>query len=183
MKKLHVGSGPHYVEGWVNLDLNNFDGWAKQPDVLGDVFDMHMFEDDTFDRLYCGHLLEHLAWERVPEALREMSRVCKPDAVMCFVGPCLDKAKKTNQPQWLIDEIAVGWDDPTTNPDFLEGFPHLWSATTDLTKEALELGGLVNIKEHPINTIKLPEWANTAPADPRSGAGMWQVAFTASPNK
>src|SRR5262245_34268693 len=115
MKYLHVGSGPHYTPGWVNLDLNNhpsFDienGGKGQPDVQASVFDMHMFDDGTFDKLYCGHLLEHLPLFKAPDAVREMRRVCKDGATLCFVGPCMDKARATRQPQWLLDEIPRGW--------------------------------------------------------------------------
>lgn len=181
MKKLHVGSGPHYAPGWTNLDLNTYEAWDPahggkgQPDVLGSVFDMHMFEDETFDRLYCGHLLEHLEWDLVPDAIIEMKRVCKPDAVLCFVGPCAEKAIMTEQPTWLLNEIPRGWDQSDKT-----GFPHLWTATTLLTKIALERGGLNNIEEVSITTIRLPEWPNTAPGVPPM-SGMWQCAFLATP--
>lgn len=178
--KLHVGSGPHYVDGWINLDLNNYDGWEKQPDVLASVFDMP-FKDNTVDKLYCGHLLEHLKFELAPDAVKEMLRVLKPTGTLCIVGPCIDKAIATNQPQWLLDEIPAGWDSDETNPDKLEGFPHLWTASTDLTREVLELGGATNIQEIPITEITLASgWANTAGSDPITGAGMWQVAFLAN---
>lgn len=89
----------------------------------------------------------------------------------------MDKAIATGQPQWLLDEIPAGWDDDANNPLKLEGFPHLWTATTSLTRQALELGGLQDITEYPINEIHLPEWANTAESDPIGGAGMWQCSF------
>lgn len=178
--RLHVGSGPHYAIGWINLDLNP--DWdpplgVGKPDVLASVFDMHMFKDDTFDQVYCGHLLEHLVYEKAPEAVREMARVCKSDGTLCFVGPCMDKAIATKQPQWLLDEIPRGWDADNAP----EGFPHMWTATTDLTRELLEISGLSNIREVGIETIKLPEWPNTAASHPPAGAGMWQVAFLANP--
>lgn len=178
---LHVGSGPHRTEGWINLDLNNhpsFDvvnGGKGQPDILGSVFDIP-FEDNTMDKCYVGHLLEHLKFELAPEAVKEMRRVLKPTGTICIVGPCMDKAIATNQPQWLLDEIPVGWN-AENDP---EGFPHLWTATTDLTRQVLELGGLSGIIEVGIETIHLPEWCNTATSDPRGGAGMWQCAFLAN---
>lgn len=176
--RLHVGSGPHYAIGWVNLDLNEFDGWEIQPDVQASVFDMP-FKDNTVDKLYVGHLLEHLKWELVPDAVREMARVLRPTGTICVVGPCMDKALATGQPQWLLDEIPAGWNSDVNNPDGLEGFPHLWTATTDLTREALELGGLSNIREVSIVDVHLPEWPNTAPGIPPL-SGMWQCAFLAN---
>jgi hypothetical protein len=175
---LHLGSGPHYVKGWINLDLNTFEGWEHQPDILGSVYDMPMIPDGSMDKVYCGHLLEHLYWETVPSALEEIKRVMAPEGVLCVVGPCMDKAIATHQPQWLLDEIPAGWNDGTTNPDELEGFPHRWTATTDLTREALETTfEKGKIREVPINHIKLPEWCNTAQSHPPAGAGMWQCSF------
>lgn len=176
---LHLGSGPHYVQGWINLDLNTFDGWERQPDVLGSIFDIP-FEDESMDKVYAGHILEHLKFELVPDAVRESLRVLKPTGTLCVVGPCMDKARATKQPQWLLDEIPAGWDSDETNPQKLEGFPHLWTATTALTRERLEAGGAKNIREVPITEITLKNgWANTAESDPITGAGMWQCAFLA----
>lgn len=173
--KLHVGSGPHAIPGWVNLDLNTFAGWERQPDICANVFKMP-FRDGVFTHLYSGHLLEHLPFETAHEAVIEMRRVCAPDATLCFVGPCLDKAIATKQPQWLLDEIPRGWN-AENDP---EGFPHLWTATTPLTREVLERGGLSQIREVPITAVKLPEWPNTAPAFPPM-VGMWQCSFLAKP--
>lgn len=178
--KLHVGSGPHYAEGWTNLDLNTLPEWDKanggkgNPDIIGSVFDIPL-ADDSVDKLYCGHLLEHLSIFKAPAAVREMRRVLKPTGEICIVGPCMDKARATKQPQWLLDEIPRGWD-AEGSPD---GFPHLWTATTELTRLVLVEGGLSNIREVSITEIKMPEWCNTAPGIPPL-AGMWQVAFLAN---
>lgn len=172
---LHVGSGPHYADGWLNLDLNNHPSFPKQPDILASVFDMHMIEDGSIDKLYCGHLLEHLRWdEEVPMALREMKRVLSPEGVLCVVGPCIEKAILTNQPAWLLNEIPRGWD----KEDDPEGFPHRWTACHLLTRIALEKVFEPNkVKEVGIETIHLPEWPNQAESHPPAGAGMWQCSF------
>lgn len=170
---LHLGSGPHYVQGWINLDLNDWEGWEHSPDVLGSVYDMPVIPDASMDKVYCGHLLEHLVWETVPKALKEIKRIMAPGGVLCVVGPCMDKAIATRQPQWLLDEIPAGWN----GEGMPDGFPHCWTATTDLTREALETTfDHDKIVEVPITQISLPEWCNTAPAY-RPMVGMWQVSF------
>lgn len=169
---LHVGSGPHAHSEWVNLDLNSIPEWEVQPDILASVFDMP-FGDDSMDKVYLGHVAEHLEFfEEVPRALREIKRVLAPFGVLCVVGPCLEKAVQTKQPTWLLEEVTRGWDTHD-----LTGFPHLWSATTLLTRVALETTfDSCKIHEVPITDITLPEWPNTAPASPPM-IGMWQCAF------
>ena len=171
MKKLHIGSGPHYAEGWINLDLNNHPDWDKQPDVLASVYDMP-FEDGEIDRAYAGHILEHLVWNELPSALKEIKRVMADGGILCVVGPCIEKALRTKQPEWLIENILKSETDDGT------GFGHQWTATTLLTQVALEtVFPKDSIQEVSIATIKKPEWPNAAESNPRTGSGMWQCAF------
>jgi ubiquinone/menaquinone biosynthesis C-methylase UbiE len=54
--------------------------------VCGDIQERTPFEDKTFDRLVIIHVLEHLP--RLPDALRESSRILKDDGVFDIVLPC-----------------------------------------------------------------------------------------------
>ncbi len=171
-KWIHAGSGPHYMEGWLNFDMNTWEAWEKQPDVLCSIYDMP-FKTGQAEKFYCGHILEHLVWETVPDALLEVKRVMAPGGVLCVVGPCMDKAIATGQPQWLLDEIPAGWNGEGV-PD---GFAHRWTATTALTRKALETTfDAEKILEVPITAVHLPHWPNTAPSIPPV-CGMWQCAF------
>lgn len=40
------------------------------------------FPDETFDRVYASHVLEHVAWFNVEAALREARRVLKPGGAL-----------------------------------------------------------------------------------------------------
>lgn len=164
MKLLNIGSGPHYAEGWVNLDLNTHEDWAKQADVIASVYDMP-FENEEFDRVYMGHLLEHLVYDKIPEAIAEVRRVSKPGSEIMVVGPCLELAKKTNQPTWLLKDIEAHGD---TN----SGFGHAWTPTESLTVDILKRSGLNNVKAVSISTVTKPRWPNPTTAP-------WQCAVQA----
>src|ERR1017187_4875679 len=98
---LNIGSGVHPAPGWVNIDRNLLDDW--QVDVIADALDLP-FGDDVADRAYFGHVLEHLSYNGdALVALREAYRVLKPGGELGVVGPAMDLALLTGQPQWLLD--------------------------------------------------------------------------------
>jgi SAM-dependent methyltransferase len=169
MKLLTVGSGPHYANGWINLDLNTHPDWEPanggkgQPDILASVFDMP-FENEEIDRVYLGHILEHLEYDKIPDALREVKRVTKPGGEIMVVGPCHDKAKRLNVPDDLMHAIEAHGFDGT-------GFGHEWTPTTKLTLEAVQIvfpkAQVVNITD-----VTKPKWPNPSQAG-------WQCAVQA----
>jgi len=158
---LNIGSGPFYTDGWVNVDR-----YADDADVSCSAFEMP-FQDGMFRRVYMGHFLEHIPYDDIPHLLDEVKRVCRPGAMIMVVGPCLDKARATHQPKWLIEQIAAN---PTPE---MPGVGHEWSPTTDLTLQAMRNGGLEDVVEVDVRKITQPEWPNRATA-------TWQVAARAS---
>lgn len=160
---LNIGSGPHYMPGWINVDL-----YADDADVRCNASNLP-YRSWTFDRVYLGHVLEHNElFAAVPEILREVARVCVPSATIAVVGPCMDKARATRQPEWLLKQM--GRQPSPTKP----GAGHEWTSTTELTLLALEYVGYEAIKEVPVASILRPEWPNQVTAP-------WQFAITARP--
>lgn len=148
------------MPGWVNVDR-----YAADADVQCSAFEMP-FHNDSFDRVYMGHFLEHIEYDKIPTLLEEVQRVCDVSALVTVVGPCVDKARSTNQPEWLIEQIEAN---PTPEKP---GIGHEWTPTTQLTIDALIAGGLEQVTEVPVATIMRPQWPNTADAP-------WQVAVQA----
>ena len=75
-KKLNLGCGNDYKEGWVNLDIDRNVG----ADVIFDLRKISKgkklpFKSKTFDLIWCSHVLEHF-FDPTP-LLEEMKRVCK----------------------------------------------------------------------------------------------------------
>lgn len=73
MKKLNLGCGQDIKKGYVNMD------YVKQPGV--DIaHDLEKFpwpiKPNTFDEVYCSHVLEHFS--DLQRALKEIERILKP---------------------------------------------------------------------------------------------------------
>ena len=159
--KLNVGSGPHPAPSpWINVDRHPelFDNVH----VAVSVLDLP-FRDRTVEAIYAGHILEHLGWhDELPAALAEFRRVLRFDGVLCVVGPCIDLAIATRQPEDLLAAIREDWAEPS-------GLGHRWTPTARLTGQALAAAGFV-VAEVDVTSIVPPEWPNPSTAP-------WQCAF------
>jgi len=81
MRKLHLGCGENYLEGFDNLD-NNVNVKA---DILADMDYMLPFNPCTFDYIYSHHSLEHS--KNFFFLMNELYRICKPDAIIEIYVP------------------------------------------------------------------------------------------------
>lgn len=91
MQLLNVGCGPHYVNGWTNADIYYRENDCT-PDVVVHPEKRYPFPDGTFDKIYIGHMLEHVEKNRVEWFLLEMKRIAKTGADVMIVGPDVLKA-------------------------------------------------------------------------------------------
>lgn len=158
---INIGSGPHYAQGWYNIDAVEPDT-GTSPDMLVDI--MHLAEaipQGSFKRAYVGHVLEHIEWRNMREAIMNIAHTVESGGQIVVVGPCLIKAN--GSPRSLIEAILP---DPRI-PDSHWG--HKWCPTTDLTLEAMRIGGLLDVGERDIRDVVPPEWPNPSTAS-------WQVA-------
>lgn len=84
MKKINLGCGHKYLDGFINCDIS-----AK---VKTDIqFDLEQpnwpFEDNSIDVIVAHHVLEHLSKSGYKNAWKEMYRICKHDAVLEITFP------------------------------------------------------------------------------------------------
>ncbi len=164
LEGINVGSGQHYTNGWLNTDIIPTDK-GQQPDLLANIYDYpSLFAEHEFKKAYVGHVLEHIPLKNVFTAIKNIAYTAEKVMV---VGPCLQKAIDSNQPQSLLDAIAA--------PDDIDQHPwsHKWTPTEELTYDIIKQAGfdptIVDIK-----TVRRPEWPNPSTA-------CWQTAmwFTA----
>lgn len=157
MTWLNVACGHHYFPNWINFDLTPE---HEHLDLCADLLALP-FPDGVFTKVYVGHTLEHLIWEEIPPALHELQRVMTPTAELMVVGPDIERALRTKQPQWLLDAIIAY--DTATGP-----WCHKWTATGLLTLIAVRTV-FPNAVEVPIASVTSPKWANPTTAE-------WQCA-------
>jgi predicted SAM-dependent methyltransferase len=81
---LQIGCGNNLLNGWLNADI-----------VSGDIYlnaERKMpFKANTFDFIFCEHLIEHLSKESGLKFLKECYRILKPDGVIRITTPDLEK--------------------------------------------------------------------------------------------
>lgn len=84
--KLHIGSGPIYLEGWVNIDISD----AHKSDICADVLTLDFKEVDV---IYSCHFFEHLSYPN--DAIKALSLFynwLRPGGVLRLAVPDLGLA-------------------------------------------------------------------------------------------
>jgi predicted SAM-dependent methyltransferase len=87
MRRLNLGCGPVYREGFVNVDA--FDRTAA--DLACDLGALAL-KDESFDLIEAVHVLEHLGYIRALAALSGCFRVLKPGARLVIETPDAERA-------------------------------------------------------------------------------------------
>jgi len=67
-----------------NITYTSADLYSPIADVKADICDLP-FEDNTFDVVFCNHVLEHIEDDK--KAMSELYRVLKPGRNGCFPNP------------------------------------------------------------------------------------------------
>ena len=187
MKLLNAGCGTHYANGWVNTDV--WESGTTRPDVKVSDKGPYPFEDNTFDAIYLGHVIEHLPWPEVVGFMKDMQRIAKPNAPLLVVGPDTHKTIKLwhegTQP-WSMVESVIEHQDVNFQPDreneWWDGAHHHWNCHEKRVEGLLEGLGFTNIKnvfndipDNPQGT----EWyeESTGITWPVVGKYYWQLAY------
>ncbi len=72
---LEIGPGNDRIEGFETLNITP----ERNVDYIGDASKRLPFKDNTFDTIYSSHTLEHIPWYHTEQALKEWTRVIKPN--------------------------------------------------------------------------------------------------------
>lgn len=156
---LNLGSGVHPAPApWCNVDCVP----QERVDVLADVAQLP-FADRAATRILACHLLEHIPIAELPRVLGEWHRVLRPGGVLCVVGPDIDRARATGQPQWLLDDIAVHGSGP-------QG--HAWEQSEARLVELLSACSW-DVEAVDVGAIIPPAWPNPSTAEWQCAALCW----------
>lgn len=103
---LHIGCEDQILHtdggGIVQLDMRP----GHQANCLGDMRQLP-FSDQSFDRLFASHVLEHQAHWEVPTTLAEWARVLKPGARYIVMVPNFEAAMVRYLHNKEIDQGAI----------------------------------------------------------------------------
>lgn len=80
---------------YLSADLN-----SPHADVIMDITNIH-FQDNSFDVIYCSHVLEHVPDDRM--AMRELYRVLKSGGYGVFMVPISRNNKSTFEDPTIVD--------------------------------------------------------------------------------
>lgn len=84
--KLHIGCGPHWLDGWVNIDVD------PAPFAVNVIRGLP-FADGSASHVFVSHLLEHLYFPRdVLPFIAELKRVLAPGGRVRIVVPDVARA-------------------------------------------------------------------------------------------
>ena len=78
MRKLNLGCGEDYREGFVNVDIRK----DVKTDSIVNIEKKLPFKDNSFDYIYSRHVIEHIHPEKLKFLMDEIYRVCKNNAVV-----------------------------------------------------------------------------------------------------
>lgn len=84
-RKLNLGSGHDYREGYINVDLYE----RHKSDLVADITSLDMLPSGQFDEIVAQDVLEHLERSKVPLALKEWSRLLADNGTIRIRIPSL----------------------------------------------------------------------------------------------
>jgi predicted SAM-dependent methyltransferase len=108
---LHLGCGPKYVSGFVNIDGNPF----NKIDLWLDLRSGLPFPSNRVDSIYSTHVFEHFYPDEVQVLLHECVRVLKPGGGIRLIVPNLGSAiaaYNQNRTAWFPDAFPRHFDSP-----------------------------------------------------------------------
>jgi len=92
--KLHLGSGPVHLSGWINIDSE------RGADLILDIRKKIPFSDNSVDYIYSEHFIEHLTYKETNSILRDCCRCLKPGGIIRIATPDLDDAIQKYNKDW-----------------------------------------------------------------------------------
>ncbi len=82
--RLHIGSGPNRIDGWINIDSREYPGVDRVLDVTEGL----PFEN--VELIFAEHFIEHLAYDDAQRFLNECRSVLRDDGALRLSTPNLD---------------------------------------------------------------------------------------------
>lgn len=177
--KLNLGCGEFYADGWLNVDL--VDQPPIRPDlvILPGLAGITMLADHgPFERIYLGHVLEHLPWHEVVPTLDRLTKMATPDARLAVVGPdvyrCIELVAAGRRTESWLRSVLEDHRHFQPEENVGPGARHFWNCYEERVIEALAACPRISDIEpvRDLSTLR-PDW-------PLVAADNGQMAVTAT---
>lgn len=185
MNLLNAGCGTHYADGWVNVDIWEDDN--THPDVVTKPGQPYPFDDNHFDAIYLGHVLEHIDWKDVPAFLLDMKRLAKSGSPILIVGPDVYKTIerwRNGQEPWhmvlsTLEHQDIN-DQPEREHEWWDGATHHWNCHHQRVWDLLERCGFIGLQDmfNKIpNDVRMKTWSEKESGIVWPVVGKWHWQF------
>ena len=109
-KKLHLGCGKRYLDGYIHVDIHNYD----HIDFVSNIDNLDMFKNEYVDLIYASHCIEYFDREEVIKVLKEWKRVLIPGGVLRLAVPNFESLIKvysdSNDLNKVLGPLYGKWD-------------------------------------------------------------------------
>jgi len=171
---VNIGCGKHYAEGWVNVDRVYDAGIGITPDVVNPTGRPILLPYDNVDRVYLGHVLEHVRWEHVASFLAECLGLLRPGGECLIVGPDVNMVLhwwKHDLCDWKLVEAAMEGDHPQVEDtqELWDGARHQWNSTQRRIVTAMQEAGFDTVTAYDTMADVPDSWPSVSRAE-------WQTA-------
>lgn len=156
--KVNVGCGPHRAEGWWNVD-RVCEGDVQPDAIVSAARPLASFSE--VEAVYCGHVLEHIAWPKVPAFLGHIRDHLAPGGACCVVGPDVERAlaawHRGLEPRSLVTSVLES-DRPQDDLGDWPGARHAWNCTEERVVRAMSEAGFARVEALSIDPVALAGW-------------------------
>jgi predicted SAM-dependent methyltransferase len=151
---LNLGSGPRGLDtaNWVNID------GFKDNNVhyLCDFNRTLPFRNETFDGIFCEHVLEHFTYENGRKLLVECRRILKKGGVLRIVVPDGNRILSSyfNQPEKIVEykKAESGFPMEAVNTWFYQRYEHQCIYDAGYLMDSLSKAGFTDTKHSSFNS-------------------------------
>ena len=154
---LNLGSGPRgsTAPEWINID-----GFKdKNVHYLCDFSRPLPFDDETFNGIFCEHVLEHFTYENGRKLLVECNRILKKGGMLRIVVPDGNKILTffLNEPQKIVEykQVESGFPMEAVNTWFYQRYEHQCIYDAGYLVDSLQKAGFNSAKTSSFNTSLL----------------------------
>lgn len=173
---LHLGCGPKYLPGFVNIDANP----RHKLDLWLDVRCGLPYAANSVDSIYSTHMIEHFYPDELQHLMRECGRVLRPGGGLRLVVPSLKNAIAAYQDgrrDWFYDSFPRHYDSlggRFSNFVFCDG-QHRTAFDFEYLEEVLRGAGFRDVEESSEGKSRL--YAESAPSFEPGDAGLPHSLF------